>query len=32
MIKWLDLSPLAGKKGNEGVYFVRRIRFVNRKS
>ena len=32
MIKWLDLSPLAAKKGNEGVHFVRFIRFVNRKS
>ena len=33
MIKWLiDLSPLAAKKGNEGVHFVRCIRFVNRKS
>ena len=30
--KWLDLSPLAAKKGNEGVHFVRCIRFVNRKS
>ena len=32
MIKWLDLSPLAAKKGNEGVHFVRCIRFINRKS
>ena len=32
MIKWLDLSPLAAKKGNEGVHFVRCIRFVNGKS
>ena len=32
MIKWLDLSPLAAKKGNEGVHFVRCIRFDNRKS
>ena len=32
MIKWLDVSPLAAKKGNEGVHFVRCIRFVNSKS
>ena len=28
MIKWLDLSPLAAKKGNEGVHFVRCICFA----
>ena len=32
MIKWLDLSTLAAKKGSEGVHFVGCIRFVNRKS
>ena len=32
VIKWLDLSPLAAKKGNKGVHFVRCIRFVNGKS
>ena len=32
MIKWLDLSPLGAKKGNEGAHFVRCIRFVNRKN
>ena len=31
MIKWLDLSPLAAKKGKEGVHFVRCMRLVNRK-